>query len=216
MNRSVSRIVIVALLIALVACKKDGASAPKSYPDTAEGFDAFARDLVDTIKTDRKADFMVRAKQLALPDANAWFTRVFGPETGARLLAEYQASPYPKFDQAWPDLHKIVVDKGSNTVATSRHTDPKDDLATGHQANALREMKQPVALYSLQLTRPDGEGSFRLWSFVYEGGAFRMVGKMKQAQPIDPKEDMATELDMLGELPMAEARRMMKEAREGQ
>ena len=207
----------LAVITVAAACGSSSSDPPArtSYPDTVDGFDAFARDLVATIKSDRKSAFEARAKQLALPDPDAWFARVFGPTTGARLAVEYRASPFIHFERAWPDLREVVVTKGSSTVTTSRHTDPGDDLATGHQANALREMVKPVALYRLQLTRADGEGSFTLWSFVHDGGTFRLAGKMKQARPIDPTEDMAQELDMLGELPIAEARRMMKEAREG-
>ena len=81
-------------------------------------------------------------------------------------------------------------------------------MATGHQANALRAMKQPVALYRIQLTRPDGEKSFTLWSFVHEDNQFRFIGKTKKVAAggeVDPT------IDMLGELPIKRAREMMKE-----
>jgi hypothetical protein len=215
MKRASRHAILLATVLAvaaLAACDKGGGTAAaKSYPDTAAGFDQYANDLVATVKDNREAQFVAMAKDLALPDAKAWFAETFGTEAGARMLAEYDGYGLAKFDGAWKDMRGLVVEQGRNTVHTTRHTDPKDDLATGYQANALRTMVKPTALYRLQLTRPDGEKSFTLWSFVYVDGKFRLAGHMKQAVPSDPNEDMAKELDMLGELPIVEARRIMQE-----
>lgn len=205
---------LLLLVLALVACKK---SRPeRTYEDTAASFEQFARDLVTTIKEDDRDAYDALTKDFALPDAKAWFEKTFGPEAGARLHAEYEAMPMKDWSKGWPELRKMIVDQQRGTLATSRHTSAEDDMATGHQANALRAMKQPVALYRIQLTRADGEKSFTLWSFVHEGGTFRFIGKTKQAKPVEPGADKSVDsaVDMLGELPIRRARELMKEQRE--
>jgi hypothetical protein len=208
-------LVLAAVFAAAVAACDKAPAKLRSYPDTAEGFDQFARALIATVSDNRKSDFEAIARTLVPPDVKAWFDTTFGPDTGARLLAEYEGYGIKEFTKAWGDLRGLVVEQGRNTVNTTRHVDPGDDLATGYQANALRAMKQPVALYRLQLTRPDGSKSFTLWSFVHIDGAFRLVGQMKKASPPEDGDgEFAKELDMLGELPVAEARRIMREMQE--
>lgn len=209
-HRPLSAIAAVVLVLGGAACGSK-AAATKSYQDTAESFEVFANDLIHTVKADKEGDFKAMAKDLVLPDPKGWFPKVFGDEAGARLLAEYEASPMRDFSKGFGDLRKLIVEQKRDTIATSRHTSPDDEMATGHQVNALRAMKQPVALYRIQLTRADGEKSFTLWSFVHEGDKFRFIGKTKKSKPADPDAKMAREVDMLGELPMKRARELMKE-----
>ena len=205
--------IAIAIAVAATGCDK-GPAAPRSYPDTAAGFEQFARALIATVKDNRRSDYDTIARTLTLPDAQAWFSTTFGPEAGARLHAEYEGYGIKDFKRAWPDLRKLVIDDGRDTVNTTRHTDPGDELATGYQANALRAMKQPTALYRLQLVRADGSKSFTLWSFVHVDGAFRLAGQMKQAEPPGDDGEFAKELDLLGELPIAEARKLMQEMKD--
>lgn len=208
-------IVLIALAWLAAACKSSTTSPRRTYTDTAASFDEFARTLVDAVKSDRKADFEALAKTMVLPAPKAWFEATFGSETGARLLAEWERSPFKDVAQAWPDLRKMVAEQKRDAVTTSRHDSPDDENATGHQVNALRAMTKPVALYRLQLTTAEGERAFSIWSFALIDGQFRLVGKMKQVKPSDPNAKMAREVDMLGELPMNRARELLKEQREG-
>jgi hypothetical protein len=68
-------------------------------------------------------------------------------------------------------------------------------------------MKHPVALYLARFRRPDGSGSFTLWSFAYVDGAFRMIGKTKALAPSSSDKT----LDELGELPVGEAKGLLEE-----
>jgi hypothetical protein len=198
--------------LALFAC---GSKSSKTYEATTAGFDELAKDLVVAVKDDDESAFEAIVKAFELPNAKIWFETTFGPEAGARLLAEYDASPMKDWKRGYPELRKLVVDQGRDTITTSRHDSPDDDMATGHQANALRAMKQKVPLYRIQLTRPDGSKSFTLWSFVHVDGKFRFIGKTKQSQPpkATGKESVDSAVDMLGELPIRRAREIMKEQR---
>jgi hypothetical protein len=190
-----------------------GAVPAADYPDTAAGFDRFAHDLIQTVVEGREADFTALARTTELPAPRGWFAQVFGAEAVQRLASEYEMSPYDDFERAWGDLREIVVHESRSTVTTSRHVDPGDDLATGYQVIALREMKHPVALYRLRLSLADGSKVFAIWSWAHVDGRFRLVGKLKQLDPSDPTEPMAHELDLLGELPVVEARKVMAEQR---
>jgi len=198
--------------IALVACSKKSTAVNTTYKDTAASFDQFAQDFIGTIKNNKKSEFDAIVSTFDLPDAKAWFDKTFGPEAGPRLYAEYEANPMKDWKRGWPELREMIVDQGRDTIATSRHDSPDDEMATGHQANAIRAMKTPVALYRIQLTRPDGEKSFTLWSFVHEGGKFRFIGKTKKATAGEVGSgSVDTAVDMLGELPIKRARELMKE-----
>jgi hypothetical protein len=184
------------------------------YPDTQAGFDRFAQELIDNVREGRRAEFMDLAGTVALPDPATWFGLVFGEDRAARLVEEYEAGPGPRFANIWDELRTVVVHESRSTVTTSRHLDPNDELATGYQVTALRQMQAPIALYRLRLSRADGSNIYALWSWVHIAGRFRLVGKMKQVDPLDPDAEMAKELDLLSELPMVEARRILDEKTE--
>lgn len=201
---------------AIVVATHDDTAAPagpkvKFYPDTADGFDQFAHDLVATVQNSREDEFAAIAATVALPHPEAWFRTAFGDDAAPRLVTEYEQGPGPDFGKAWDELRTVVVHESRSLVTTSRHLDPDDELATGYQVTALRKMRAPIALYRLRMSRADGTGIYALWSWVHVGGRFRLVGKMKQVDPPDPNAEMATEMDMLSELPMVEARRFLRE-----
>ncbi|MEJ7598788.1 MAG: hypothetical protein WKG01_12845 [Kofleriaceae bacterium] len=198
--------ILVFLLLFTASCSKKSMPA-STYKDTAASFDQFAQELITAVKDDNKSEFAAIVSKLDLTDPKGWFDKTFGPEAGPRLFAEYEANPMKDWKRGYPELRKLVVDQGRDTITTSRHDSASDEMATGHQSNALRAMKQPVALYRIQLTRPDGEKSFTLWSFVHQDNQFRFIGKTKQvtAGEVDKT------VDMLGELPMKRARELMKE-----
>jgi hypothetical protein len=216
----VAAVVVAGGIAAAVIATRDGdgsraaaAAPPADYPDTAAGFDRYAHDLIRTIAEGREADFTAIARTTELPAPRGWFAEVFGAEAVQRLASEYESSPFDNFERSWDDLREIVVHESRSTVTTSRHVDPGDDLATGYQVIALRRMKRPVALYRLRLSAADGSKVFAIWSWVHVDGRFRLVGKLKQLEPSDPTEPMAHELDLLGELPVVEARKLMAEQR---
>jgi hypothetical protein len=197
--------------LAFVACSKKS-TVNTTYSDTAASFDQFAQELIGSVKNNKRGEFDAIVSKLDLPDAKGWFDKTFGPEAGPRLLAEYEANPMKDWKRGWPELRKLIVDEGRDTIATSRHDSADDEMATGHQANAIRAMKTPVALYRIQLTRPDGEKSFTLWSFVHEGGKFRFIGKTKKSKAGEAGSgSVDSTVDLLGELPIKRARELMKE-----
>jgi hypothetical protein len=204
----------LALTISVLLAACGSKASDKTYEDTAASFDELAKDLVEAVKSDDESAFEAIVKDFDVPDAKTWFATTFGPEAGERLLAEYHNTPTRNWKQGYPELRKLIVDQGRDTVSTSRHDSADDDMATGHQANALRAMKKPVALYRIQLTRPDGSKSFTLWSFVHVDGKFRYIAKTKRSKAAEAGSgSVDSTVDLLGELPIRRARELMKEKR---
>ena len=56
-------------------------------------------------------------------------------------------------------------------------TDPRDKEAKGLQAEALKAMKEPVALYTVYFKAKGADAGKSVWSWVYVDGAFRIMGK---------------------------------------
>jgi hypothetical protein len=202
------RLVLLALTLGLAftlaACSKK-ARPLRDYPDGLDGFRQLATDWVAAAKDGDKAHVEKMAARMALPDPPAFFAETFGADAKDRLLAEYTegAADFTKVSGGL--LLKLVKDEGRNQFEVRRHTDPEDPDATGFQMLALRGMKQPVPLYTLRLSRPDGSKVFSLWSFVYVGGGYRIVGRLTK---VDDK-PRSSDLDMLMQLPTAEAKKIL-------
>lgn len=151
---------------------------------------------------EEKARRMCRA--LLLPDPQAWFDAIFGPEVGARLADEYaaRAKLIDTLPAVFPELHA----KGQTQMLVERHEDPKDPAATGYQSVAMARMKKPTRLYSVRFLEPDADAGFSLWSFVHVDGAFRFAGKMRTVNPAKRSPHAA----MLGELRRRDAEKFLE------
>ena len=193
---------IALLLVAVAACSKH---AP-SYPDTEDGFRAQMQDAISAAKVGDDDRLASVTGDLTLPRAHDWYASTFGADHADALVAELASEGGARFGEEAPAGFKDLVAHARTEVAVVR-TDTPCDEATGYQNIALRSMKRPVALYLARFTRPDGSGSFTLWSFAYVDGAFRMIGKTKALRPSSGDKI----LDDLGELPVAEARQLLDE-----
>ncbi|MBL8625156.1 MAG: hypothetical protein JNK64_27850 [Myxococcales bacterium] len=199
-----------ALALALILLAACGKSAPhvKHYDEGEAGFQAFADDLVAAAKRGDDAMVTALARSATLPDPAGWFTATFGADAGARLADEYTHTGLPQFaTDAAKVMRRLVQDEGRSKVETRRIADAKDERGTGFQSRALRTMVAPVPLYAMRFQRPDGSKVYSLWSFVYVDGGYRIVGKLKKADPAP----MSDDLQMLSELPIADARALLAE-----
>lgn len=173
----------------------EGAAAkvPKdSYPATADGLRAFAADLVRVELRNPSEARRVGQAMLALPSPEAWFTRVFGPERGKHLVAEYQV--YGGYGAELPALiARQGKELGRKHFLAEKFEDPKDPAATGLQARALAAMVEKVPLFSLRMTG-EGKEDFVLYNFVHDGTTFRYVGRLTE---LDGKRPPAGELATL-------------------
>lgn len=164
--------------------------APIAYPDTTAGLEALMKDLVAAATADR-ARAAELSTSLKLPDV-AWFTAHFPAAAAEQLQAEHATIP----DLA--GFYQAVAGRaaGGVTAAVERYTEPLDQMANTYQSYAIEVMTTKVPLYSVRF------GSIHFYNFVYEGGTFRYVGKLKKAKdiPANPNPEMDAQLDALSEL----------------
>jgi hypothetical protein len=124
---------------------------------------------------------------LQLPEAGRWFGDVFGPELGPRLVAEHEPQ---RAGIGWLASHiKGRIETGLTSIRAERFDGPDNPGAVGYQSAALAAMKRPVPLYSVRFATPDGKKTWHIWSFVYEAGTFRYVGKMRKVEKSPPPAD---------------------------
>lgn len=151
---------------------------PARAANDAATLQKLMEDTLAAVKAGQKDKATALLKPLLLPDATAWFKQVFGDDTGAKLVAEYNAMS----SNLAADLARIFegrVKEGQNIVSVTKVESPTDPNATGLQKQALAGMKTKVPLYSVRFTEKAGMPGYTLWSFAYVDGQFRLVGKMR-------------------------------------
>ena len=146
----------------------------------ADDISSLKKLIEDTLAAYRAGD-KVRAEALVrpmkLPDAAAWFKRVFGDEVGAKLAADY-AEGTRDLTAGLGSLFEGRVKDGRTFVSVIKLESAMDSNATGYQKQALAAMKEKVPLYTVKFGAQPGATGFSLWSFVFLDGQFRLVGKM--------------------------------------
>lgn len=167
-------VLMLGLMAVLLACKMIGG---KSYPESEEGLKQLATDLAAASDSDGAK----MGKELALPDANAFFTKTFGAEHASQLAADY-ATDVPKLGTIG-GFFKAAQAKGKTEILIERHTSPDDDNANSLQEAAIRAMKAPIAIYTINCVEPGKTIGSSLWSFAYVDGKFRYLGKLKALKP---------------------------------
>jgi hypothetical protein len=182
MNAIARRKMLVVIGAGLVAPSMiASAMAQAPVPETAAGLQQQLGALYAAVRDKDEARGRVLISALRLPNADAWFRRVFGDEAGARLGAEY-ATATARLDAELGRLFAKVIEKGQSEIRTLRFDRADDPKAVGNQKDTMAAMKSPQALYSARFVKP-GEGlGMHLYSFVYADGMFRLAGKMESAK----------------------------------
>jgi hypothetical protein len=181
------------LLVLLAACGETGSSSAGqgkaegeelrsfTYEETTSGLRKLFEDMMSAIKAGDgdRADALAGTFELKAPQD--WFRDTFGDELGAELYREYAPARERLFEIT--TLLGALQKKGLTRVQVERFTQTGDDSAVGYQSKALERMVKPTALYSVRLQNAEGTEVFHLWSFVYQSGWFRWVGKTRKVAP---------------------------------
>jgi hypothetical protein len=168
-------LLITFLLGVLLACKN--LMGGKSYPDGEQGLKQLATDL-SAAEGDEAQKL---GKNLALPDAKKFFTTTFGPELGDQLATEY-AADVPKLGTI-SGFFKAGQAKGRTEILIEKHASADDENANSLQEAAIRAMKAPIPIYTINVVEPGKTIGSSLWSFAYVDGSFRYLGKLKATKP---------------------------------
>ena len=161
--------------------------ATVTYEDSIQGLESLMGQLVKAIQDDQPTEEARLLASLRLPDPPAWFHKVFDAPVADWLVAEY--APLSEGIGYLQNVLKPLINSGQTAVKVEKFDRAKLTAEVGYQSEALARMRTPVPLYSVRLTTPDGHKTFHLWSFVYEDGTFRYVGKMRAVLEHPPKTD---------------------------
>jgi hypothetical protein len=168
-----------AALFVLAAAIAVAAPARAGQPESDAGLRAAIEELIAAGKVGDATRVEAIARGMVLPDHEAWFRRVFGAEHAPKLSAEY-TKLIETLEKEFDGLLAQVIKENRTTVRVKSFRKADDADANGNQKRALRAMKTKVTLYSARLARPEDKvGGIHFYSFVYSGGAFRFVGKLR-------------------------------------
>jgi hypothetical protein len=157
-----------------------------AYKEDTDGLRAFFGDLMSALEKGHVEQARAMAKSLELDQPKEWFQEVFGESLGRTLYQEYRSviGSFGEFALMAEELRE----KGQVLFLVERFESADDTAAVGFQAMALGRMDKPTPLYSVRVVDEAGEHVFHLWSFVYQDGFFRWVGKLQKAASESPEE----------------------------
>lgn len=197
----VRALLLVAILPALMAaCDGTGASAgspdraeaedlrPFTYQESTRGLTKLFDDMLEAIEAGDRTRARALARTLQLESPQRWFADTFGDELGAELYREYgpMRGRLGELTRLLDDLRQ----KGLTRVQVERFTRTGDEDSVGYQSATLERMVKPTPLYSVRLSNVEGTEVFHLWSYTYQSGWFRWLGKTRKAAPESEQGDV--------------------------
>ena len=138
-------------------------------------------DILDAQKSSDKDKMKSLVKSLEVPDADAWFKKVFGDHKGAKVTAQYKSNT-SRLEQDLAKIFTKIVDEGQTEIKITRLEKADDPQATENPKEVLTAMKNPVPFYSVRFVKPGESLGMHLYNYVYVDGTFRLAGKMDAAK----------------------------------
>jgi len=188
---AISACVLSVLLLVAMPCSLGAQQASFSsianYPDTQDGLEHFAKDLLKAHKPGNQPDEVQRlVLSLALPNPRAWFSMVFGEhayEPLAQAYARNQTSLLQEVDAAVVTAAR----DGYSEIRAKKYEKSCDDSAGELTFPLLMARITPVPLYELRMINTS---SFRRISiFAHVDGTFRYVGPLNIPNEFAPAKD---------------------------
>lgn len=133
-------------------------------------------------------------ENLVLPQAEDWFSSIFGPERAPSLCAEYaqrlsKDEPVELCNTLSRTLSALEDEARAQGTSVALHAEghlsPWSQEVTLLQARALGAMRRPVPLFTVTLG-----GNESLWSFVFVEGSWRWLGKLYALDEAADPEDL--------------------------
>lgn len=169
------------------------AAAP-AYPDTPAGLEALLKDILDSAKAGKAADFGAQIQRLAEPPSTTWYAGTFGKF--GKEFASLPENAGPKAESSLNEFFLRVLREKADAIEVRKHEQECDDRAGElvYPVMLLRENQTP--LYEVFFHY--GEEFERLWAIVYAGGQFHFAGNLKPSNfhfyertPAGPQEPSA-------------------------
>lgn len=189
---AISACLLSVLLLVDMPCnlsaQQAGVSSIAIYPDTRDGLEHFAKDLLNAHKLGNQPDEVQRLVQsLALPNPRAWFSMVFGEHAYEALAQAYSRNQ----DTLLQGVDAAVVTAardGYSEIRAKKYEKSCDDNAGELTFPLLMARITPVPLYELRMINAS---SFqRISIFAHVDGTFRYVGPLNIPDEFAPAEDV--------------------------
>jgi len=145
------------------------------YPDTIEGMRAQMQTVIEAWRSTYKQDFFANLHGFAVSDPKQWLTDTFGADKVAALLPQYETS-FAKFE-----AHITYVSSFWEKSSTSYLLVEPSPLPKPKEGDENFSPPKPVIPLEIEnfrfmvKTGQEDPGDW-VFSFVYLGGAFRIVG----------------------------------------
>jgi predicted Zn finger-like uncharacterized protein len=189
---------VVAVVVLIIVLPKGGADPNAKPPNNPGGKDPenvaqagvaaerlteqFAA-LVDSVKGGDKARMGPLAKAFVIPNHREWFAKTFGEADGKIASADYEASVMNKnIELGLIAEMQQCLQKKQTQISAWKIEDPADIKATGNQKRILQKMKAPTPLYAVRFTLPGQTVGYRMDSFVFVDGQFRILGRLRSLE----------------------------------
>ena len=145
----------------------------RTYPESQEGLKALVDDMLAAQTVSDKVKTAAYESNLIIPDHDAWFTKIFGPEEGTRLESKY-VELLPQMPDAISQRFKYAIHEQRTDVKITVLQKPVDPSASLGRA-ITEAMLQPIPIYLASGTSPNEKFPATLGEFVYVDGAFRSL-----------------------------------------
>jgi TonB family protein len=148
-------------------------NAPSEYPDSPDGLKSFLQDALRAQEAGDQARLSSALSNLAIPDHDEWFVKVFGEVEGRRMGAKYNEL-LPDMPKSFSKMLKYALDGNRTVVEVSVFQNAADSKATLMKA-LTDAMVQPIHLYDANGTSPSQKYGLILGNYVYVEGTFRYM-----------------------------------------
>jgi TonB family protein len=188
---AISACVLSVLLLVAMPCnlvaQQASFSSIANYPDTQDGLEHFAKDLLKAHKPGNQSDEVQRLVQsLALPNPREWFSKVFGEHAYELLAQAYSRNQTALLREVDAAVVTAARD-GYREIWAKKYEKSCDDSAGELTFPLLMARVTPVPLYELRMTNAS---SFRRISvFAHVDGTFRYVGPLNIPNEFAPAKD---------------------------
>ena len=144
------------------------------YPDSADGLKTFIQDVFGALRANDDARLSQYFSNLAIPDHQVWFAKVFGPDEGARLTATY-SELLPQLPADARRSFEYAFSGGRTTVAVTVFDRPLAASVMGLARAVVEATREPISLYSVDGRSATEQYAAFIGHFFYAEGKFRYV-----------------------------------------
>jgi TonB family protein len=152
-----------------------GTAPPAAYPERGGGLEKELHDLQKARKAGDKTTADAILRSFLLPDPEHWFIRTFGEDVGKQMAGQYIPVSHVLVQQLQGIMNHLE-DMKFTDVDVRKFDRPCDDHADDYVYPLLLARSEQLPLY--EATFRNGNSYQILNSFVFEGGAFRYIGRV--------------------------------------